>query len=175
MGFERADEEGVEGGGGLPDPGRRLGEEVLALRGGAGGGDGHLPLPGAVVRVREREGLRLGGLRLGEGLLLEERVEEEARAPHEVVERLLGLVGDVEELRRARLDVREDEAAAHGPALGGRDRLHVPAELELEALEARGARQLREVLGEVEGLDLVDDDAARPPRSGRRGGPRARP
>ena len=48
----------------------------------------------------------------------------------------------------------------HGAALGGRDGLHVPAELELEALEARGSRQLPEVLGEMEGLDLVHHDAS---------------
>jgi len=68
-------------------------------------------------------------------------------------------VSDVEEFRRARLDIREDEAAVHGAALGGRDGLHVPAELELEALEARGSRQLPEVLGEMQGLDLVHHDA----------------
>ena len=57
------------------------------------------------------------------------------------------------------LDVREDQASRDLAALGGRDGVHVPAELELEALEARGAGKAREVLGEVEGLHLVDDDA----------------
>ena len=58
------------------------------------------------------------------------------------------------------LDVGEDEAPVNGPPFGDGHRLHVPAELELEALEARRARELREVLGEVERLDLVHDHAA---------------
>ena len=67
---------------------------------------------------------------------------------------------DLEDLRRARLDVREDEAPRDLAPLGGGDRVHVPAELELEALETGRAREAREVLGEVERLHLVDDDAA---------------
>jgi hypothetical protein len=79
---------------------------------------------------------------------------------HEVLEGLLGLVRHVEKLRRARLDVREDEAPVNGPPFGNGHCLQVPAELEQKALEARGSRELREVLGEMQGLDLVHDHAA---------------
>ena len=156
--FERAAEEGEERGRGLPDAGGRLGEEVLALRGGARDGGGHLALAGAVRLVGKDERRGLGRFRLGEGALLEERVEENPSTTHKIRQRLLGLVRDLDDLRRARLDVREDQSARHLPALGHRDRVHVPAQLELEALEARRAGKAREVLGEVERLDLVHDD-----------------
>ena len=158
--LERADEKGMQGGGRLPDAGRGLDEEMLALRGRARDGGGHLALTGPEARVREDERRGLGGFRFGEGPFLEERVQEHPRAVHEVLEGLLGLVRHVEELRRARLDVREDEAPVNGPPFGSGHGLHVPAELELKALEARGSRELREVLGEMQGLDLVHDHAA---------------
>ena len=157
---ERADEKGMQGGGRLPDAGRGLDEEMLALCNGVRDGGSHLALAGPEARVREDERRSLGGFCFCEGLFLEERLKEHPRAVHEVLESLLGLVRDVEKLRRARLDVREDEAPVNGPPLGSRYCLHVPAELQLKALEARGSRELREVLGEMQGLDLVHDHAA---------------
>jgi hypothetical protein len=156
--LQSAHEQGEKRGRGFPDAGRGLDEQVLALRGGAGDRRGHLTLSGPEARVREDERRGFGGFRFGEGPLIEERVEKGARPPDQVLERLLGLVGHVEELRRACLDVGEDETPAHGPAFGRRDRLHVPAQLELKALEARGARELSEVLGEMQGLDLIHHD-----------------
>ena len=163
--LERADEKGKEGGGGLSDAGRGLDEEMLALCGGARDGGSHLALAGPEACVREDERRGLGGFRLGEGPFLEERLQEHPRAVHEVLEGLLGLVRHVEKLRRARLDVREDEAPVNGPPFGNGHCLHVPAELELKRSRrgdpgsfARSSAKCR---------DLTSSTTTRPPSSKR--------
>ena len=123
-------------------------------------GRGHLPLSRAPRGERKGERPGLGGFRFGEGSGFEELVEEETHAARQVLQNRLGLVHDRKDLRGARLDVCEYEAARDVALLGRCHRVHVPAKLELEALQARRARELREVLGEVERLDLVHDDAA---------------
>ena len=155
---ERLDEHRKEGRRGLADAGRGLDEELLAGAHGPRHGGHHLALPRSEAPEREDELVRLGRLRLGEGELAEELREDGPDSRDEVGLDLVRVPRDRDEARVARLDVGQDEPSADRASLRSRDGEEVPLELAREAVEAWRSEQARQLLGEVDGLHLVDDD-----------------